>query len=89
MQIERKCENCKQFMGDCGHHFIDWNKHICYDIPSEGMYDYGYLTCFEPSESYKKILHEEQAKMLAEYPIDVINTALEIAKNTEVSHDTN
>lgn len=25
------CENCTKYKGDCGHHAIDSNKHICYD----------------------------------------------------------
>ncbi len=78
--IEEKCVNCKYYVGDCGRHHKDFEGHINYEIPAEYMYDHGLLTCFKPSEKCLMRKHEEQAKELAKYPIDVIERALEIAK---------
>jgi hypothetical protein len=83
IQMNRECSNCKYYKGDCGKHHTDYNGHIDYNIPSEYMYDHGWLTCFEPSEEYICEIHEEQAKELASYPIDVIKRALEFAKSKE------
>lgn len=78
-----KCRDCYQYIGDCGHHFKDWNGHINYEIPSEGMFD-GVIgdtpRCFRPSEEYLDSIKEEYAKDIAKkYSIEVIKRALEIA----------
>lgn len=84
--MDEKCVDCKYFKGDCGKHHKDFDGHINYEIPAEYMYDRGFLTCFEPSKEYIQKIHEEQAKKLASYPIDVIKRALEIASR-EVNAD--
>lgn len=33
------CKNCTKHKGDCGHHFIDGDEHIHYDIPAESSCD--------------------------------------------------
>lgn len=33
------CRNCTKHKGDCGHHFIDGDEHIHYDIPVESACD--------------------------------------------------
>ena len=33
------CNTCKHYEGDCGHHFVDSNKHINFDCPDEACCD--------------------------------------------------
>lgn len=77
----QECKNCKYYVGDCGHHHKDSNKHINYDIPAEYMYERGVITCFKPSDSYIATLDLKYAEEIAtEYSIEVIERALEIKK---------
>lgn len=42
------CKNCKLYKGDCGHHFVDGNGHIDYDIPdNKEMTLYGECVYYE------------------------------------------
>lgn len=51
--MDLECKNCAHFKGDCGHHFVDWDNHIHFDIPSEAACDkYGQCNGYEPSEEY-------------------------------------
>ena len=79
--IYRDCRDCAKFSGDCGHHFVDMNKHIHYDICNEtqadgAIGDYG--ACFVPSKEYTLTKKEERIKQLIEsYSYDDIKDALE------------
>ena len=73
-----ECKNCKRNKGNCGLHFVDWNNHINYELPSEGA------TCFEPSEAYKKKLKEQRIKdMLEKYTAEDIELAFKKLKGDE------
>ncbi len=78
-----KCKDCKNYYGNCGKHFIDSDKHVCYDIASETYYDGGIgdtPSCFEPSERYLETKKEKLAKELcSSYSVDVLEKALKIA----------
>lgn len=77
------CRDCEKFVGNCGCHFIDAYNHIDYNIPCESAYDGTYggrANCFVPSSEYKRALNEERAKELSQYSEDVLEKALEIAK---------
>lgn len=80
------CTTCKHYKYDCGHHFIDYDGHINYNIPRESMYD-GVLgdipSCWEPSEQYKNQITNERINFLVKkYSVDELKQALAI-KNTE------
>lgn len=73
--MKEECKNCKYYEGDCGNHHIDFNRHINYDIPAE------YVTnCFQPSEKFINKLKEEKVKQLSDFPLDILEKALEMAK---------
>lgn len=45
------CKNCKLYKGDCGHHFVDGNAHIDYDIPDEKARNfYGQCVYYEDKD---------------------------------------
>lgn len=82
-----ECRDCKNYSGNCGHHFRDWKTdHINYEIPSEGMFD-GVIgdtpRCFEPSEEYQAMVNRQVAEEIAQYPAEVIKMALEIKENKD------
>lgn len=78
-----ECRDCKNYIGNCGHHFRDWKtEHINFEIPNEGMFD-GVIgntpRCFEPSEEYKEMCDlNKAAEIASSYSIEVIKKALEM-----------
>lgn len=78
MTDENTCVNCAKFFGNCGHHLIDKNRHILYEVPEEYMYDRGYLTCFEPSEKYKQTIHDRAVKDICDsYSPEMLQEAID------------
>ena len=76
--MKEECKYCEYYNGNCGNHHIDFYGHINYDIPAE------YVTnCFQPSEKFIEKQKEEKAKQLSNYPLDIIEKALEIARESE------
>lgn len=84
MSIFNDCRDCKNYKGNCGKHFIDWNNHINYDIPAEAytadVFSGEHGSCFEPSEKYKQEQLHKVAEELSKYSIETLTMALEIAK---------
>lgn len=79
-----KCADCKHYKGNCGHHFVDWNGHINYEIPDEGMERF----CFEPSEKFLVKQKEEHIKrLMLEYTAEEIEEA--VKKLKEAADETN
>lgn len=74
------CKNCAHYKGNCGHHFVNADGHINYDIPSETMGDKwggGIPSCWEASAEYKKERDMETVKELARcYSADILKRAL-------------
>lgn len=77
-----ECADCKHYKGNCGHHFVDWNGHINYEIPDEDMERF----CFEPSAEFLEKQKEEHIKrLISEYTAEEIEEA--VKKLKEVSED--
>ena len=73
-----ECKNCKHYKGDCGKHFIDWNRHINYEIPCEGA------MCFEPSIEFLEEQKEKRIReIIDEYSVDEIEAAARHLKGAE------
>lgn len=81
------CENCTKYKGDCGHHAIDSDKHICYDAPGKSSRNrYGECSFYVESRSKFQIqidLLDEVDTELADLNIDVLRQALECALRNE------
>lgn len=81
------CRNCTKHKGDCGHHFIDGDEHIHYDIPVESACD-RYGDCSFSTERRNKfqiqidLLNEKDIE-LADLNVGVLREALECALRNE------
>lgn len=77
--IYKDCRDCKNYIGDCGKHFIDSDKHIEYTIASETYYDNAigdYASCFEPGDRYiKEIKTKTINEIMESYTYDEIKAA--------------
>ena len=76
-----KCKNCKNYIGDCKHHFKDSNGHIDYEIPRESVCDqYGVCVSYEEKRNKYQIALEnikEYGYLIEQYvSINVLNEAL-------------
>lgn len=74
------CSDCKNYVGNCGKHFMDGLNHINYSLPSESYYAHEYddiPTCFEPSEFYLEKRKADKIKTILEhYTVDDLEMAL-------------
>lgn len=81
------CENCKNFKGNCGKHFIDKYNHIDYTCPSESQYDNccgNIPLCFQPTEAYLLVQKKKIISNIAKsYSIDELEEALKLIKETK------
>ena len=51
-----ECKHCKLYVGNCGHHHVDSDGHINYDIPAIGYVDkYGWYDCFVEGRTMKQL----------------------------------
>ena len=85
--IYNDCRDCKLYKGDCGHHFIDWDDHINYNIPTESRMDDvigSHGSCFVASVQYsletKKAVVEEITR---KYSVETIRMALKEKEKSE------
>lgn len=79
--IYNDCRDCALFSGDCGHHFVDWDRHVDYTTPSkshmDGCFPGDHGDCFVPSACY---ITERKEKLIKEvtdaYSEDTLREAL-------------
>lgn len=85
--IYNDCRDCNFYKGNCGHHFVDGDDHICYKIPKESYMDgsFGpYGCCFEPSDRYKEEKKKELvANLVNDYPIEYLEEAINMKRAKE------
>lgn len=81
------CRNCTKHKGDCGHHFIDGDEHMHYDIPVESACDrYGDCSFYTERRNKFQIqidLLNEKDIELADLNVGVLREALECALRNE------
>lgn len=86
--VYNDCRDCELYKGDCGHHFIDGNNHVNYNLPTESRMDNvigSHGNCFVASKQYiletkKEVIEEITRK----YSVETIRMALkEAEKNSE------